>query len=516
MIVRVTTLPSDTEVSIAILEGEHAAFQRIAHGAVFHVSNSAFTAPRSVYPCIYNQLYDAGVIVEETAPAARWRAQEAAIVTGLELAAMERARQFDGQLRTRGLALRDYQREGIRWLSSRRSGLLTDEMGLGKTVQALCAIPVEGRAYIVCPASLRGYWRDEVRRWRPDLRPTVIVGALPCPSVGEAFIFSDASLPVDATVTSPVFLVADEAHAYKNDKAQRTKRLASLCTKIRDAGGWTIGLTGTPLLNHPEELYCLARVFGCHRLGWGSLPAFRRAFEVGENNGFGRTYGKPKQEARDGLARISLRRTRAQVLPELPTKSVQYLPITLPRTIRRELDKLHDEHGSELDRWEWHGVMPNFAHYSEVRQQMADLKITAAIEWAEEHEAEGWATVIFSAHRTPVVALGQRAGWAQMTGDTPPEARTLMVREFQAGRLEGIVGTIGAMGVGVTLTRASHVLFIDRMFTPAANSQAEDRVCRLGQTNPVMVTVLVGDHPLEQRIERILQKKLALAQATLV
>ena len=86
---------------------------------------------------------------------------------------------------------------------------------------------------------------------------------------------------------------------------------------------------------------------------------------------------------------------------------------------------------------------------------------------------------------------------------------------FQRGEYRGILGTIGAMGTGHTLTRANHCLFIDRTFTPGYNLQAEDRVYRLGQMLAVLISILVGDHPLEKRLEKILTKKLELNAAAI-
>ena len=79
---------------------------------------------------------------------------------------------------------------------------------------------------------------------------------------------------------------------FKGERSNRTKNMETLCGFIRKHDGWTIGLTGTPLLNRPEEVWQLAKVFGCSALGWGSEPAFKRAFEVGEDFGYGPRMGR--------------------------------------------------------------------------------------------------------------------------------------------------------------------------------------------------------------------------------
>jgi SNF2 family DNA or RNA helicase len=94
-----------------------------------------------------------------------------------------------------------------------------------------------------------------------------------------------------------------------------------------------------------------------------------------------------------------------------------------------------------------------------------------------------------------------------MSGAVNAATRTETVAAFQAGRLRGIALTIGAGGVGLTLTRSPHALFVDLAWTPADNSQAEDRVYRIGQTRGVTITRLIADHPIDQHVTRLLTVK---------
>ena len=110
--------------------------------------------------------------------------------------------------------------------------------------------------------------------------------------------------------------------------------------------------------------------------------------------------------------------------------------------------------------------------------------------------------------------LAGREGWRVITGDTPVDERTAIVEAFQAGELRGVAGTIQAMGVGITLTRSHTVLFVDLDWTPALNSQMEDRVCRIGQTRGVHIVRLECNHPLDQRVNTLLLAKQALIEAS--
>ena len=112
--------------------------------------------------------------------------------------------------------------------------------------------------------------------------------------------------------------------------------------------------------------------------------------------------------------------------------------------------------------------------------------------------------------------MGERDGWATVTGSTPAEKRQSTVQAFQGGQLKGLALTIQAGGVGLTLTRASNVLFVDLDWTPAMNIQAEDRVCRIGQNaNGILIQRMVSDHPLDLHIQEILKYKIKLAYKAL-
>jgi hypothetical protein len=113
--------------------------------------------------------------------------------------------------------------------------------------------------------------------------------------------------------------------------------------------------------------------------------------------------------------------------------------------------------------------------------------------------------------------IGGRKGWGLITSETSIEDRHAIVKAFQAGELLGVAGTIGAMGVGLTMTKGSNILRIGRDWTPAMNWQAEDRALRHGQTAEfVLINDLVADHVLDVRLTfLLLEKEETLEQSTL-
>ena len=155
--------------------------------------------------------------------------------------------------------------------------------------------------------------------------------------------------------------------------------------------------------------------------------------------------------------------------------------------------------------------LPPFQDFSAVRERLACTRTKALKEFVELYEEQREPLVVFSAHKAPVEALKGREGWEIITGDTSPSERQSITSRLQAGGLKGIASTIQAGGVGLTMTMASTVLFVDLDWVPANNLQAEDRVCRIGQeANSVQVVRMVSDHVLDRRVLEVLDRKAKL------
>lgn len=431
-------------------------------------------------------------------------------------AAVVRLERVDAELKARGLALFPFQRDGVRWLAPREAGLLADEMGLGKTVQALISLPDEAPVLVVGPAAVKGVWAAEARRWRPDFVVYTLSGrgSFRWPRPGEIVALNYDILPehLPGTPHPGTVVVADEAHALKSSKALRTHRFREISDTVRKAKGRTWLLTGTPLLNQPAELWTVLRAAGLEKEAFGSWPKFVALFNGRKGRWGGFEWGGPKREVPELLRRVSLLRRRAEVLPQLPEKIWREVEVRIDAETRRQCNEILDalrergldlEQPIEIERLQSIG----FEEMSAARAALATAKIPAVLELVEPFEDAGEPIVVFSAHRGPVDALGARDGWATITGDVPAEERTRIVEAFQAGQLRGLAATIQAAGVGLTLTRAHQAIFVDLGWTPALNQQAEDRLCRIGQTRGVIITRLVGDHPLDSRVTELLDEK---------
>jgi len=419
-----------------------------------------------------------------------------------------------------------YQRTGVDWLRSRTRALLADEMGLGKTSQSLVALPPMAAAVVVAPAVVAHSWAAECRKWRSDLEPVVLKGrgSYRWPNPGELLITTWACLPPEKDISPPLsvpYLIADEAHAAKNTKAQRTKRLRALSSAVLAARGSVWLLTGTPLLNHPGELWNVLQAAKLGEEAFGSWFFFARLHD-GQRGRFGWVWGTPSPQVPQLLRSVMLRRRRADVLPELPSKTRRDVPVHgIPAEARKLADAawemIHeavDLDAAQLTVEATRIEGAAFTQLAAARKALARAKIPAAAELVQSFEEAEEPVVVFSAHREPVEVLTLREGWEAITGSTSPADRGRIVEAFQAGRLKGIAGTIGAMGVGVTLTHAHHLVMVDLDWTPALNAQAEDRICRIGQTRGCVIHRLIARHRLDERVTELLTAKLRLIEAS--
>jgi len=417
------------------------------------------------------------------------------------------------------------------------------------TIQTIVALPEMAPVLVVCPALVKGVWKRELAKWRPDLRVTVLAGrgSFRFPEAGEVVITNYDVLPetfekvhgdhargfageqgftpaFEATCPEGLRLVGDEIHMVKSTKAARSIRFRCLSALVRRRGGKTFGLTGTPLLNRAPELWSTLVATGVAQEAFGNYKTFE-SMCGGSRGHFGVEWGPIPDPELIGkrLERVMVRRLRSEVLPELPTKTYEMIPVEIKSKKAKQIDLVlgafdgyvaNGISATLLGSASNTGALPEFSEFSKARASLAEEKIPAMMQIVEDYEEQQEPLVVFSAHRAPIDMLSGRDGWAVITGDTSPARRTEIEESFQRGELRGIGATIKAGGVGITLTRSAHVLFVDQDPTPALNAQAEDRICRIGQTRGCVVKVLVADCALDRRIADLLAVKRALIEAT--
>ncbi len=430
------------------------------------------------------------------------------------------------------MKLYPFQKVGALYLEMRERALLADQQGLGKTVQGLHALEHGGRALVICPRIVRPVWVDHCQRLRPDYHVTEIKvrAKFRWPEPYELVVVNYDILPDRVAAPPPhVTVIPDEAHYAKagpysqggsSQRGEKTRDLVGLCLKN---GGRVWAMTGTPQPNEPPDLWYVMKLVRLEKSAWGDWQDFRRMYNAVDRRitvrrgkrsveidrtFWGRT---PHPDVRRGFQRVALRRTRKQVLPELPGK--QWRTLRVP-CMNREATILADNVMIALRRANLDPDMallrlvggPEPPGMSAARRLISGLKVRACCDLLDVMEPQGQ-VVVFSAHRAPVEALSTRPRWGALMGGMSEEVREQVIADFQAGKLNGIAATIGSAREGITLTAAHEVIFVDRAWVPKYNEQAEDRVCRIGQNMGVTITDIVADHEFDEILIRVLKVK---------
>lgn len=440
-----------------------------------------------------------------------------------------------------------FQVEGAKWLVGRKHALLADEMGLGKTNQAirgLDAIRVH-RAVVIAPSVARINWLREFEMWSTDPKPTEVMTNLsdrPTSAAKRLIVSFDYATENYAYLRDWLergALIVDEAHFLKSHDAKRAKAIMGVDGILRGANTCWL-LTGTPMPNHPGELWIMLYTFGVTTLGY---DAFIRRYCIVRPTTYGLKVVSAKPESipelRQLLNQIMLRRLKKDVMKQLPPISyghvnveagpvdVEVLPsfshFFLPTDKREQLQ-------TELERQNklLFDVFDNMKvgesnklvaidsiqnSVSTLRRYVGLQKVPAAIEIIK-RELENKAydkIVIFAVHRDVIESLRdglRKFGAVTIYGGTDPDKRQRNIDRFQTNpKCRVFIGNIQAAGTAITLTAAHNVTFVEQDWVPGNNAQAIMRCHRIGQENHVKVRFMVLDGTLDAKIGYILKRK---------
>ncbi len=454
-----------------------------------------------------------------------------------------------------GLAgeLRHYQERGVNWLHTMcelgLGGCLADDMGLGKTVQVIglhlhrCAMveramgevnhAVGASTLIICPTSLLGNWSREVARFAPSTPFRRYYGPgrdLENIAPGEVVITSYGVARRDQELLGEAgfsLVVADEAQHAKNPHSETAKALRTIAS---DSKSLRVALTGTPVENRLSELWSI--------LDW-TTPGL-----LGPLQRFQKTIATPVERHRDPAVTERLNRTvrpfllrrkktDPAVAPDLPPRIVTDLPVGLTAEqvtlyeaeVREALEAIEGKKGIErmglvlrmltvLKQICNHPA--NYLHQSGPIKGRSG-KLAAFEELIDVIVSEGESVLVFSQYVEMCSLLETRLSQLGVPtiflhGKVPVKRREEMVAAFQAGRAPVFLLSLKAGGVGLNLTRATHVIHYDRWWNPAVEDQATDRAHRIGQDHPVQVHRLIAEGTMEDRIAKLLESKRDLAE----
>ncbi len=432
--------------------------------------------------------------------------------------------------------LRSYQMEAYCWLARLAhwggGALLCDDMGLGKTVQMLGILTERGPAgpaLVIAPVSVIAHWGNLMRQFAPTLsfhqlgmtkrkEKIASLGARDVLLVSYGLMHNEI---VNLTTRSFETIVLDEAQAIKNPQSRRAKAAFKL------QGEFRVVTTGTPIENNLGDLW--------------SLMNFANPGLLGSSREFSEAYGKPIQNDGDKdasrrlrrlIAPFLLRRTKSQVLSELPPKTEITLEIEAGPEESQYYTAVRDEILAEvragldrpaqqriqilaalmkLRRIACHPTLVDPSLTCGSAKQEAFLKLT------EDLRDAGHRILVFSQFvghlKIARANLEERnIPYQYLDGSTTKARREKAVNAFQNGEGDVFLISLKAGGVGLHLTGADYVIHLDPWWNPAVEDQASDRAHRMGQTRPVTVYRLVTKGTVEERVLELHAHKRQLAE----
>jgi len=413
-----------------------------------------------------------------------------------------------------------YQMEGVSFLEQRNGrGLIADEMGLGKTAQALAWLQLHPElrpAVVVVPASLKLNWEKEADMWMDNPATQILSGnKTDAPIIGDIIIINYDILPSWVDVLKkiePKVLVTDECHYFKNNGALRTKAVKKLGKTIPHV----IALSGTPIISRPIEAYNAIKLINPD--GTPSVWEYGKKYCALSHNRFGWDFNGAcnTEDLHKWLSEtIMIRRIKAEVLTELPDKLYSVVPLEMTNSKNYAyaesnfISWIRQNKGDAAARKAANAEA--LVEIETLKQVCVAEKMNAAISWIRNFlEVDSNKLVVFATHKTTVDRLMEEfAGIAvKLDGSTKPTERQSVVERFQSDPVVKLfVGNIRAAGVGITLTAASNVAFLELPWTPGELSQAEDRCHRIGQKDTVNVYYLLATGTIEEMMAALLDSK---------
>jgi SNF2 family DNA or RNA helicase len=357
--------------------------------------------------------------------------------------------------------------------------------------------------------------------------------------VADSLLAQREGLALALTEWGPDVVIWDEAHRGKTYGSRRSEAVLQLTHDCRAQG---IAVTGTPMLKSPAELAPLMEFTGQDVSVFGGL---RQLLDhTCTLDRYGRL--RPSRKGEDWLQQklsgeVMIRRTKAQVSPQLPPKHRYPIYIDAPMA---EFNRAHKEINQKIDTWlkEWrkqHGALPdheaildyangNLGYISQLRRAAGVCKVPVAEVMIAQHIAQTRSDdgtfsdplIVWTHHKEVTEVLATKVpdidGAAMIIGGMNRQHRDHLIDEFQAGRVGALVCSTHAAGVAITLTRCHSMLFVETDWTPGIVVQAEDRAHRTGQTaDQVSIGTLVCQGTLDPIVQATLHRKAQFLDATI-
>jgi non-specific serine/threonine protein kinase len=438
--------------------------------------------------------------------------------------------------------LRPYQQHGLNWLhflhDYNYGGILADDMGLGKTVQVLAFLQLlKGRArrrravLLVVPKSLIANWQREAANFTPGLRllPYLGMGRSKDPVSFKGYdvvltTYGTMLRDVDSLRKYPFsYVILDESQAIKNPLSKSARAARRLEAEHR------LVMTGTPVENNSLELWSQFAFLNPGLLG--SLDYFRRAFALPIES---RGDEAAAATLRSLVYPFILRRTKAQVAPELPPRTERIIYADMDSAQQKLYARTRARYQAELlNLIEKRGLNDTRFKILEGLLRLRQIAIHPALVDAGYKGAAPKLDLLLETLETLQAEQHKVLIFSQFVGMLKLVRRELDARQFKYVYLDGrttnrqarvdefqtdpaypfFLISLKAGGVGLNLTAADYVIHLDPWWNPAVEMQASDRAHRIGQDKPVFIYKLIARDTVEEKILQLQEKKRALVQS---
>ena len=446
----------------------------------------------------------------------------------------------------------EHQVEGFKFGIEHNNWLLADEQGLGKTKQvidiAVAKKMLKGYKHclIICGVNgLKWNWANEVSihsneqayilGQRQKRNGGIRIGSVDdrmkdlknIKNIKEYFIITNVETLRDKAISEEIaklcllkefpMVAIDEIHKCKNPSTQQGKGILRLTPECK------IAMTGTPIMNTPIDLYIVLKWLGYERHSFSQFKSHHCVF--GGFGGYEVVGYKNMEELEEQLKEIMLRRLKEDVL-DLPEKV--YIDEYVDMSAKQE--QIYREVTADLKAHIDQIIISNNPLASLIRLRQAtgytgilsssiaeSAKLDRLEELVEDITANKRKCLVFSNWTQMTDEVYKRLAKynpAVITGNTADTERSTMVHKFQNDQTcQVIIGTIGAMGTGLTLTAGTSVIFLDEPWTMAAKQQAIDRCHRIGTTQNITVYTIMCKDTIDERINRLVNKKGLMSDA---
>lgn len=418
------------------------------------------------------------------------------------------------------MKLAPYQVKGVEFLASRKTALLADEMRLGKTAQVICAADKLNakKVLVVCPASVKITWLREFAKWSTIGRTSQIVQGTKFRidrNIDLTIINYDIiwrpEIKKQLLRMNFAVIAVDEAHYLAGRKSNRTQAMLSATdrTPILSRGIYRWFTTGTPVLNRPRDLYPLLAASAPEVIApYNSYNAYTTQFCAGYWDGI-QWVDKGASNMKELNERLHknfmLRRLRRDVLAELP----QVHHLVPMKANKKQQELLASEFNWDKDAAKYQKDLGN-DEIATVRRELGVSKVPEALSYIKYILSMEEKLVVFAYHREVLDQLHKGInGSVMVRGGMSPAAKQESIDRFTNDRNCNVfLGQITAAGVGIDLSSANNILFVESSWVPGEIDQATDRCSGWNQDKAVSAQFMVIQDSLEEHMLRtVIDKK---------